>query len=86
MGQHMPRVVALLREKRWAGEGELLNECWRRGVVGREPGWFFAVEGAVSLGVLADLALVPPELVALRQAFPDAVMLMLKGEVMNGAN
>lgn len=51
MQQHVPGVVAQLREWREAGEGAHLNECWRHGVVRLEPGWFFAREGAICLGV-----------------------------------
>lgn len=51
MQQHVPGVVAQLREWREAGEGEHLNACWRHGVVRLEPGWFFAREGAICIGV-----------------------------------
>lgn len=50
MAQHVPGVVGQLREWRQAGEGDHLNECWRRGVVRLEPGWFFAREGAICIG------------------------------------
>lgn len=80
MQQHMPRVVAMLKRKREAGQGELINECWRRGVVALEPGWFFAAEGAVTLGVPAEGYLADPVLVEMRKAFPNQALLMLKGE------
>lgn len=53
--EFMPNVVALLAEYR-AGEGAHLDECWQRGVLRGEPGWFFAQEGAVCLGTPFDLA------------------------------
>jgi hypothetical protein len=54
MAQHMPQCTAELREIREAGEGAHLDECWRRGVLGGEPGWFFAREGPISLGTPFD--------------------------------
>lgn len=56
MASHMPGVVAQLREYREAGEGAHLDECWRKGVVGGAPGWFFAVEGPISLGTPFEAA------------------------------
>lgn len=50
MAQHMPGVVELIREHK-AHQGALhVNECWRRGVLLGEPGWFYAREGSVSVG------------------------------------
>lgn len=62
---HMPQVAALMREKRQAWGDAHVNECWRRGVVGGEAGWFYAREGPLALGtpfddpVLAQLAMAP---------------------------
>jgi hypothetical protein len=50
---HMPGVAKLVREKRQLMGDEHVNECFRRGVVAGEPGWFFAREGTLSIGVLA---------------------------------
>ncbi len=50
--QHMPGVAALMREKRRTLGDAHVNECWRRGVVLGEPGWFFAREGVLCVGVL----------------------------------
>ncbi len=47
---HMPGVARLVREKRRTLGDAHVDECWRRGVLGREPGWFFAREGALALG------------------------------------
>jgi hypothetical protein len=84
MAEHMPRVVALLKEERAAGRGAHVDECWRRGVVGGEPGMFWAREGAVSVGLPPDRAPVPPEVLALLAAWPDAVVLMLAGQMVGG--
>jgi len=54
MEAHMPEVVRQLREYREGGEGAHVNECWRRGVVCGEPGWFFAREGPITLGTPFD--------------------------------
>lgn len=52
--QFMPGVVALLAEYREFGEGLHLDECWRRGVLLCQPGWFFAREGPIALGTPFD--------------------------------
>lgn len=46
----MPGVTRLIREKRVQLGDAHVNECWRRGVLEREPGWFFAREGALAIG------------------------------------
>ena len=51
MQQHMPGVVALIRSKRQELGAAFVNTCWRRGVLRCEPGWFYAREGAVAVGV-----------------------------------
>jgi len=53
MKDHMPQVVALLRDKRQAGQGAHVDLCWRRGVVEGLPGWFYASEGGVQVGTLS---------------------------------
>jgi len=50
--EHMPGVVRLLKEKRDKGQSAHVDECWRRGVVKGEAGWFFASEGGVHIGAL----------------------------------
>lgn len=84
MTEHMPRVVAMLKEERRAGRGAHVDECWKRGVVGGEPGLFWASEGAVSIGVAPDQALVPANVLALMKAFPGSAVLMLAGQVVGG--
>lgn len=62
---HMPQVTALMREKRKAWGDAHVNECWRRGVLEGQAGWFYAREGPLALGVpfddpvLAQLAMAP---------------------------
>ena len=50
MEQHMPGVVAMIRDKRKEQGAGHVNLCWRRGVVECKPGWFYAREGAVAIG------------------------------------
>lgn len=50
----MPGVARLLREKRSLYGDAHVNECWKRGVIDREPGWFFAMEGALAVGTPDD--------------------------------
>jgi hypothetical protein len=58
----MPGVAKLMAEKRTKLGEAHVKECWRRGVLQMEPGWFFAREGALSVGtpwcdpVLANFA------------------------------
>lgn len=46
----MPGVQRLMADKRKAVGDAHVKECWRRGVVLREPDWFYAREGAVAVG------------------------------------
>lgn len=46
----MPGVARLIRERRAELGDAHVNECWKRGVVQREAGWFFAREGALAVG------------------------------------
>lgn len=48
--EFMPGVSGLLTARRAAMGDAHVHECWRRGVVLREPGWFFAREGALAVG------------------------------------
>jgi hypothetical protein len=50
----MPGVARLIRERRAKHGDQWVNECWRRGVIQREPGWFFAREGALAVGTPWD--------------------------------
>ena len=46
----MPKVAAMVRERRRTDGNAHVNECWRRGVERMEPDWFFAREGAIAIG------------------------------------
>lgn len=50
----MPKVARLVKEKRALYGDAHVNECWKRGVLQREPGWFFAREGALAVGAPWD--------------------------------
>lgn len=45
----MPKVAALVAEKRRLLGDAHVNDCWARGMRG-EPGYFFAREGAIAIG------------------------------------
>lgn len=50
----MPGVTRLMADKRRELGAEHVATCWRRGVIEREPGWFFAREGALAVGTPWD--------------------------------
>jgi hypothetical protein len=50
----MPGVARLVAERRAQHGDAWVDECWRRGVLLGEPGWFFAGEGALMVGTLWD--------------------------------
>lgn len=85
MRQHMPQVVAMIGRERELGRSELVNECWRRGVLGDEPGWFFARENGVSVGVPSVELLQDPTLAELQRMFPGSALLMLQGNQVSPA-
>lgn len=82
--EHMPGVAKLVREKRRLFGDAHVSECWRRGVLAREPGWFFAVEGSIAIGTPDDderLAWF-----ASLKVTPDQVLVVMKNpEVQHGA-
>ena len=83
MTKQMPRVVEMLRTQRRRGGGALIDECWRRGVVGAEPGWFYAHENGVSVGVPQPELLKDPTLAAISAMFPNRALLMLNGQMVD---
>lgn len=85
MAEHMPKCVQLIKEAR-AKDGAHLDLCWRRGVVDLQPGWFWAYEGGVSVGV-PDLAmLAEPNMQQLLVHNPGLALLNLHAkEQGNGA-
>lgn len=50
----MPGVARLIKEKRQQLGDEHVSLCWQRGVIERQPGWFFAREGALAVGTPWD--------------------------------
>lgn len=56
----MPGVTKLMADRRRDMGADHVTECWRKGVIEREPGWFFAREGAIAVGTIwpeaADIA------------------------------
>lgn len=50
----MPGVAQLMAARRKEFGDAHVNECWKRGVVLKEPGWFFAREGTLAVGVPWD--------------------------------
>jgi hypothetical protein len=82
----MPGVVKLMADQRAEVGAAWVNECWRRGVLEGQPGWFWASEGALSVGTLwEDPAIVAFS--ALRLTPTQAlVVLRPKEEGVNGSN
>ena len=76
--REMPGVARLLAERREQEGSAWVNECWKRGVLQLEPGWFFAIEGALMVGVLGD----DPEILTLARArlTPTQSFLMLRAK------
>lgn len=62
----MPGVARLMAEKRRTLGDAHVAECWRRGVVDGEPGWFYAREGTLHVGMPWD------DLLAIRADTPIA--------------
>ena len=54
----MPKVDAMLKERRVQDGEEWVAHCWRESVVQGKPGFFWACEGAVAIGVPVDAQLV----------------------------
>lgn len=50
----MPGVARLMAERRAELGAAHVAECWRRGVVEMQPGWFFAREGPLAVGTPWD--------------------------------
>lgn len=73
----MPGVARLLADKRAALGAEWVNTCWRRGVIERQPGWFYAAEGALGVGTpWADDPVIAAYMTA--RFSPDQALLVLR--------
>lgn len=86
MVEHMPGVISRIKEGRAKGEGAHIDMCWRRGVVELQPGWFWAYEAGVSVGVPGPDML--DDVQRLLLEFPGLNVLMLrnKSEAADGAH
>lgn len=62
--EQVPGVVKLMADRRRELGAAWVNECWKRGVLQREPGWFWAAEGALSIGTMWN----DPDIVAFATA------------------
>jgi hypothetical protein len=83
----MPRVADLIRAKRAELGKEFVDECWKRGVVQREPGWFFAWEAGLGVGAPWPEALAAVKDVDPAGEFPDKAFVVLRPkEVSHGAH
>jgi hypothetical protein len=73
----MPKVSSMVREQRDMYGDAHVNECWRRGVINGEAGWFFAREGPLAVGTPCKLC---EELDAMgnAQGFEREPLLMLR--------
>lgn len=81
----MPGVAKLIAEKRRQCGDAHVNECWRRGVVERQPGWFFAREGVIALGTPWDEPTMA-NFAALSVTGTQALLLMPKPGGSNGSH
>lgn len=82
--EQMPKVAQLIAEQRAKLGAEWVHECWKRGVVEREPGWFYACEGALHVGAVWDDARV---LSIESQAYaPGRALLVLRPAEQRGLN
>ncbi len=77
MREHMPGVVARIKADRSKGEGAHIDVCWRRGVVELQPGWFWAYEAGVHVGVPSPEMLADAGVQQLLRDFPHLCLLML---------
>lgn len=50
LAEAMPKLPTRIRELRAQYGDAHVNDCWKRGVVQAEPGWFFARQGVVAIG------------------------------------
>lgn len=80
----MPGVAKQLADKRAEVGDAWVNECWRRGVVERQPGWFFAGEGALMVGVLWDHPVIAT-FAAMRLTDTQSLLILREKEPIDGA-
>lgn len=84
--EFMPGVAAQMAEKRREMGEAHVALCWRRGVVELQPGWFFACEGPIAVGVpLADDPVMAAFLSA-KLTRTQAVLMLRNPEVADGTH
>lgn len=81
----MPGVAKLVRDRRKRDGDAHVNECWKRGVMNGEPGWFFAREGPLALGTPDPSWTSWPELEKVEGATMRPLLMMRDREVPHGA-
>lgn len=81
----MPGVAKLVRERRLQLGDAHVDECFRRGVIQGEPGWFFAREGTISIGVL-EVGRDVPEFELLHVTATQAMLVTRLLEAADGAH
>lgn len=82
--QQMPQVARLMAEKRRELGAAHVNACWKRGVVERQRGWFYAVEGALAVGVPFDEPAFMPQVLPAYTG-SQAVLILRTPEAAHGA-
>lgn len=55
---HMPTVAAEIERLKQQHGSQHVAQCWSRGVLKGEPGWFFAAEGVLAVGTATPEQLV----------------------------
>ena len=73
----MPGVARLMADRRAEVGADWVAHCWSRGVVAGEPGWLYAAEGALTVGVPTDVEMISTWL-TLRASRPDAALLIVR--------
>ena len=80
----MPGVARIMADKRAQLGDDHVNECWKRGVLKQEPGWFFAREGALMVGTPWPDDLITSE--QWRLTNTQALVMMRDVEQQHGSN
>lgn len=88
--KEMPGVTRLIADRRKEVGAQWVSECWRRGVVQGEPGWFYAAEQGLAVGTLwTDAAQAVQAGWQVAQSVPGAtlqpVLVLKPREVAHGA-
>lgn len=74
----MPTVVDMVKERRAQDGDEWVNLCWKNGVLQGQPGWFYAFEGGISIGVPSQDFLIDPLVLQLREKYSQSTIVFIK--------